>query len=176
MKFQFQIADHWRTVDVHRQDDGYVVTIDGRPQLVEAVQLQRDLWSLIVRNGAGALPRSVQAVIEPQPANGTLDVHIDGYRVPVHLRNSRGRRAEHKGAGPEAGAQRLTAPMPGKVVRVLATPGELVKPRQVLVVVEAMKMENELRAAHAGRVADVMVREGQSVEAGAVLAVINHTE
>jgi biotin carboxyl carrier protein len=176
VKFQFQIADHWRTVEVHRQADGYVVAIDGRPQFVEAVQLQRDLWSLIVRDGDGASPRSVQAVIEPQTGNGTLDVHIDGYRVPVHLRNGRGRRAEQKGAGPGAGAQRLTAPMPGKVVRVLVKPGELVKPRQVLVVVEAMKMENELRAAHGGRVADVMVREGQSVEAGTVLAVIDQTE
>jgi pyruvate carboxylase subunit B len=62
--------------------------------------------------------------------------------------------------------------MPGKVVRVLVKAGDTVKARQGLVVVEAMKMENELRAARDGRVRDVMVTEGQSVDAGAALAII----
>ena len=62
--------------------------------------------------------------------------------------------------------------MPGKVVRVLVKPGDEVKARQGLVVVEAMKMENELRAARDGRVRDVGVAEGQSVDAGAVLLVV----
>ena len=62
--------------------------------------------------------------------------------------------------------------MPGKVVRVLVAPGDQVAARQGLVVVEAMKMENELRAVRAGRVASVAVIEGQSVDAGAVLAVV----
>ena len=62
--------------------------------------------------------------------------------------------------------------MPGKVVRVLVKPGEAVKPRQVLVVVEAMKMENELRAARDGTVAGVFVSEGQSVEAGTALVTV----
>ena len=77
-------------------------------------------------------------------------------------------------AGPARGAgpQRVTAPMPGKVVRVLVKPGDAVEPRQGLVVVEAMKMENELRAARDGRVRDGARREGQSVEAGAVLLVV----
>ena len=62
--------------------------------------------------------------------------------------------------------------MPGKVVRVLARPGELVRQRQPIVVIEAMKMENELRAARPGTLTELLVREGQSVEAGAVLAVV----
>ena len=62
--------------------------------------------------------------------------------------------------------------MPGKVVRVLAKTGDSVHARQPLVVVEAMKMENELRASHDGTVAEVHVREGMSVEAGALLLVI----
>ena len=77
------------------------------------------------------------------------------------------------GAGADgAGPQRIVAPMPGKVVRVLVKPGDAVEARQGLVVVEAMKMENELRAARAGTVAAVSVVEGQSVDAGAVLAVV----
>ncbi|MBZ5555810.1 MAG: acetyl-CoA carboxylase biotin carboxyl carrier protein subunit [Acidobacteriia bacterium] len=62
--------------------------------------------------------------------------------------------------------------MPGKVVRVLVAPGETVKARQPLVVVEAMKMENELRAGRDGTVSEIHAREGVSVDAGALLIVI----
>jgi biotin carboxyl carrier protein len=62
--------------------------------------------------------------------------------------------------------------MPGKVLRVLVKAGDVVNTRQELVVVEAMKMENELRAVTAGRVRQVFVTEGQSVEAGTPLVEI----
>jgi biotin carboxyl carrier protein len=74
-------------------------------------------------------------------------------------------------AGP-TGAQRLTAPMPGRVVRVLVRPGDEVRARQGLVVIEAMKMENELTATRAGRVREVTVAAGAAVEAGRLLVVI----
>jgi biotin carboxyl carrier protein len=72
----------------------------------------------------------------------------------------------------EAGDGRVLAPMPGRVVKVLVEPGMAVEARQGVVVVEAMKMENELRAPHAGTVREVRVAEGASVEANAVLVVI----
>ena len=74
------------------------------------------------------------------------------------------------GAG--TGPQRIAAPMPGKVVRVLVKTGDAVAARQPLVVVEAMKMENELRAGRDGTIAEIHAQEGQSVEAGALLVVI----
>ena len=77
-------------------------------------------------------------------------------------------RAVERGAAP----QRLAASMPGKVVRVLVKTGDVVHARQPLVVVEAMKMENEMRAGRDGMVAEVHAREGHSVEAGALLLVI----
>ena len=67
---------------------------------------------------------------------------------------------------------RCVAPMPGRVVRVLVSPGDAVAARQGVVVVEAMKMENELRSPKAGTVRDVSVTPGTSVEAGRVLVVI----
>ena len=70
------------------------------------------------------------------------------------------------------GPQRVAAPMPGKIVKVLVQPGDAVEARQGLVVVEAMKMENELRAQRPGTVTDVRVQEGMSVEAGTVLVVV----
>ena len=66
----------------------------------------------------------------------------------------------------------ILAPMPGKVVRVLAAPGDAVSARQGVIVVEAMKMENELRAPRAGIVGEVLVREGALVDAGALLLTI----
>ncbi|MBI4476352.1 MAG: acetyl-CoA carboxylase biotin carboxyl carrier protein subunit, partial [Acidobacteria bacterium] len=68
--------------------------------------------------------------------------------------------------------QEIRAPMPGRIARVLVAPGERVKTRQPLVVVEAMKMENELRAAAASHVKEVRVTEGTLVEAGRVLLVL----
>ena len=70
------------------------------------------------------------------------------------------------------GPARVVAPMPGKIVRVLVAPGQEVPSGQSLVVVEAMKMENELRSPQAGRVLELPAREGQAVEAGALLAVV----
>jgi len=84
------------------------------------------------------------------------------------------RRHESGGAGAAAatGVQRVTAPMPGRVVRILVKAGDEVAVRQGLVVVEAMKMENELGSPKAGRVKEIAVAEGASVEAGRLLVVI----
>ena len=71
-----------------------------------------------------------------------------------------------------SGPVRVAAPMPGRVLRVQVSPGDEVAAGQGLVVVEAMKMENELRATRAGRVLEVVVREGQAVETGALLVVL----
>jgi biotin carboxyl carrier protein len=62
--------------------------------------------------------------------------------------------------------------MPGRVVRVLVVPGDEVQAGQGLVVVEAMKMENELKAPRSGRVLELPVRDGDTVEAGALLALV----
>jgi biotin carboxyl carrier protein len=76
------------------------------------------------------------------------------------------------GSGGGHGRASITAPMPGKVVRVLATAGERVEAGQGIVVVEAMKMQNEMKAPRAGRVIAIAVRENDSVNAGTVLATI----
>ncbi|HWX24578.1 MAG TPA: acetyl-CoA carboxylase biotin carboxyl carrier protein subunit, partial [Vicinamibacteria bacterium] len=81
-----------------------------------------------------------------------------------------------RGATPTAKAPTraasVVASMPGKVLRVLVSSGESVSEGQALLVMEAMKMENELRAPRSGRVSDLRVREGQTVETGALLAVV----
>jgi biotin carboxyl carrier protein len=171
MQLQFDIGDRAFRVDVQRDGLTHRVSVDGRMHVVEAVRVGTGTWSLLIRGSDGAT-RSVEVVVAPQSGNGTLDVHVDGYRIPVDRRTGLGRRARESGGARGAGQQRVTAPMPGKVIRVLVKPGDSVEARQGLVVVEAMKMENELRASRPGQVRDVLVTEGQSVEAGTALVVV----
>jgi biotin carboxyl carrier protein len=171
MQLQFDIGDRAFRVTVQRGGVTHRVSVDGRVHVVEAVRVSSGTWSLLIR-GEDGTTRSVEAVVAPRPGNGTLDVHVDGYRIPVERRTGLGRRAREVGGARGAGPQRVTAPMPGKVVRVLVKSGDGVEARQGLVVVEAMKMENELRASRPGKVREVFVTEGQSVEAGTTLVVV----
>jgi biotin carboxyl carrier protein len=93
---------------------------------------------------------------------------LDLAAVVDRRRRERGR----TGAAAGVGEQRVNAPMPGRVIRILVKPGDEVALRQGLVVVEAMKMENELGSPKAGRVKEVAVTEGVSVEAGRLLVVV----
>jgi biotin carboxyl carrier protein len=99
-------------------------------------------------------------------------VTLDGRTVAVTVNGRRMRRRGAERASDVDGEQEILAPMPGRVVRILAAPGDLVAARQPVIVVEAMKMENELRSPKSGRVKQVAVAEGMSVESGRVLIVI----
>jgi biotin carboxyl carrier protein len=98
--------------------------------------------------------------------------YLSGRHVRVSVNGRRTGRGAADSGGAAHGEQKVLAPMPGRVVRVLVAPGDEVERRQPLVVVEAMKMENELRAGRAGLVREVLVVEGASVDAGAPLVVI----
>jgi len=164
-QYDIEIGGRVRRVAVARAGSGFAVTVDGRSLHVDAVRVGEHLLSLLV-DGA-----SFEAAVAANVADGTTTVTVDGTPVTLSIDGRRrwSRKDDHGGAG---GPQRLSAPMPGKVVRVLVAKGEAVRARQPLVVVEAMKMENELRAVRDGVVADVQVREGQSVDAGTLLVVV----
>jgi biotin carboxyl carrier protein len=102
---------------------------------------------------------------------GRLVVAIDGLRFEIEVRDPR-RMARRSARGGREGIEAITAPMPGKVVRVLVAPGDTVAAGQGLVVVEAMKMQNEMKAPRAGRVVAVPVKEGATVAAGEILATV----
>ena len=146
-----------------RPGGGYVVTIDGRPVEVDLDESRRDFLSLIVDG------RSYEVGLQRRQTGYTVVLADDA--VEVELADA-ARGAVVSGKKAHAGPIKLTAPMPGKVVRVLVPVGEAVTSGQGLVVMEAMKMENELKAARDGRVKTVAVTEGQSVESGALLVVV----
>jgi biotin carboxyl carrier protein len=175
MIFEVAIGDRVRTVGIVRKGGLLHVDLDGRLHVVDARRVNDAVVSMLLQLDGAQIPsRSIDAAFATQQSAGDFDVHLDGLTIPIQIRpaGSFGRQKKG-GAGAQAtGPQRVTSPMPGKVVRVLVKPGDEVKARQGLVVVEAMKMENELRAARDGRVRDVAVTEGQSVDAGGVLLVV----
>ncbi len=173
MQYRLTIGEHTRTVGLQRQGDGWRVTVDAAAFDVHAADVDGRALSLLVGGATGAgAGRSVPAVVVPGKTPGELQVAVQGRAMGVAVMTDERSRRRGGGATDATGPQRIIAPMPGKVVRVLVAPGDEVRPKQGLVVVEAMKMENELRAARAGRVVSVSAVEGQSVDAGAVLAVV----
>ena len=171
MRFEVEAAGQPRTVDVTPDAGAWTMTIDGRAWRTSLVRAG-DRWSLLVYEPSAATPaaaRSFDVAFEPG-ASGAWRVHVNAVAVPAALRTSAQRLRRQGGTG--AGDGRVVAPMPGRVVKLLVAPGERVEARQGVVVVEAMKMENELRAPIAGVVREVRAVEGASVEAQAVLVVI----
>ena len=113
--------------------------------------------------------RGYEAYVEETHAG--LVVSVAGYRFEIEAHDPRrwSRKSARRGA---EGVQTLASPMPGRVVRVLTAPGDMVEAGQGIVVVEAMKMQNEMKAARAGKVRSVAATEGATVAAGEILATI----
>jgi biotin carboxyl carrier protein len=169
MTYEIDINGRSRTVAVESDPSGYVVVVDGQRHAVDVTSINGAM-SLILEDG-----RSFEVAVAEHPAgSGNLIVHVNGRVVAAAVGTSRASWAAARQEGSSAGdgPHRVLAPMPGKVVKVLVKPGDQVTARQGVVVVEAMKMENELRSPKPGTVSDVKVSEGASVEAGAVLVVI----
>jgi biotin carboxyl carrier protein len=144
------------------------ITVGGRERTVDARQVEPGVWSLL-EAGGGA-----QRLVEVEGRAPVLQLLLGALQLQVELADARRARAEARlgKAAATDGPQPVRAPMPGKVVKVLAQVGDAVKAGQGVVVVEAMKMENELRAPRDGKVMELQAREGQAVEAGQTLATV----
>jgi glutaconyl-CoA/methylmalonyl-CoA decarboxylase subunit gamma len=169
MTYEIEVNGQLRHVEVRRADGGFAVTVDGREWHIDVARVDAQTLSLLMRGGSGQV-WSHEVAVAPDPNSSALAVRVGDVPVTVSLN---GRRRWGRADEPAAGPERLLAPMPGKIVRVLVNAGEPVSARQPVVVIEAMKMENELKASQAGTVAEIHVRDGQSVDAGALLAVIH---
>jgi biotin carboxyl carrier protein len=150
-------------VEVRGKEGRYTVSLDGRLLEIDLHEAGRDFLSLLVDG------KSYEVGLEKRPHGYSVVLENDVLAVDL-ADAARGAVATVRKAA--AGPIRIAAPMPGKLVRVLVTPGQEVAGGQGLVVVEAMKMENELRAPRSGRVKEVPVREGQAVETGALLVLV----
>ncbi len=108
--------------------------------------------------------------LDTQP-NGQTEVVVNGSRFPVSVRDKKHRQA-NAGSAAAGGKAVLVAPMPGKVVRIMCAVGDEVTANQSLLVVEAMKMQNEVQTPKAGKVVELKVTEGQTVNAGETMVVV----
>jgi biotin carboxyl carrier protein len=172
MRFDIDVNGRSRMVSVERTAASrYRVVVDGRSHQIDVARVGAFGLSLLLNgDGGGGASREVQ--VAPAGPVGLMLVRIDGRTVTATVngrRTGRGAAELSTGAG---GQQPVVAPMPGRVVRVLVAVGDAVTARQAVVVVEAMKMENELRSPKDGRVKEVAVAAGASVEAGRILVVI----
>ncbi len=168
MQFDIEIGGRTRQVAVTRAGGGFIVSVDGAAWPVNVARIDRHTLSLLI----GERHISHEVSVVPDAAAGRLTVRVGASLVSVGLNDRRGPSRKDDSGRPATGPQRVVAAMPGKVVRVLASPGDVVRASQGLIVLEAMKMENELRAPRDGTVTAVHVREGMSVDAGTLLVVI----
>ena len=143
----------------------YKVSIDGNEFLIDGKKTGRTNYSLIVDN------RSFE--IEVDHTEDEYQVLVDGRNYHVNLVDERRVRVGGNQSGIEfQGRQKVSVPMPGKVIAVLVAEGDSVEKGQGLVIVEAMKMENEVRSPINGQVREIRVKPGETVEAGAVLLIV----
>ena len=154
-------------VVVHRAESGSVaVWVDGEPI---------DLDVRAVPGGVHVLHDGESHVVRIGGAPERLSVAFDAHRAHLEVETPRRRARGTRGRAARKGGE-VRSPMPGRVVRVAVAEGDVVEAGALLVVVEAMKMENEFRAEAAGVVAEVGVSEGQGIEAGALLVRLRGSE
>lgn len=157
-------SKHRLSVDPNPETEGYLFRLDGEPCSADAKLLQPDVLSLLIDG------RSYRILFDPRP--GGRAIMLDEQRIPYELRDPRSLRSRSGTDNGETGARSIVASMPGRVVRILVAVEDRVEAQQGLIVVEAMKMQNELKALRAGTVRRVAVDVGATVQAGQVLLVI----
>jgi biotin carboxyl carrier protein len=138
--------------------------IDGRTIEADAARISSSTYSVLL--GSGSLEVTVE-----ETAEGLL-VHAAGCEFHVQITDPRSWRGRRGGGIELEGRQQVTAPMPGKIVSVLVAQGDRVEAGQGLLVIEAMKMQNEIRSPKSGTVERLVLKAGHTVSAGEVLAVI----
>ena len=139
--------------------------MDDQEIEVDAALTARDVMSVLVGGKAYEIKRE-------RSLQGEIHLIIGSARYAVDVQDPRSLRTRRATAGNEAGPQKLTAPMPGKIVRILVAPGDEVKAGQGIVVMEAMKMQNEMKSPKDGKVQKILTSEGSTVNPGDTLAVI----
>jgi biotin carboxyl carrier protein len=169
MKYEVQLSSpgEEKTLVIELERDGVAwrVTLDGRPVAVDAVEIAPNTLSILL-NG-----QSFEVNVSSSP-DGKLKLQTGSREFIAEVIDPRAWSGRRHGSVEAQGRQQIVAPMPGKVVRLLVEEGDRVEAGQGLLVVEAMKMQNEIRSPKGGTVERVLAKEGQAVNAGDVLCVV----
>ena len=163
MKWVVRGGDAMHDVEVERDGDAYALEIDGESHDLELVSVDGAVASLRFPSSGRNL-----RITYHQGANGSWRITVGQREFDLEVLTP-AEAVQAESAAGDSGPSRLTAPIPGKVVAVKIGVGDEVEPGQSLIVLEAMKMENELAADQSGKVASVHVAPGDTVEGGELL-------
>lgn len=165
MKLELEIDGQTIEAEFTSANGSAQLTFGEQTHSAEISQPEPDFFVVQINN------RVYRCALE-KALSGKTEVIVNGQRIPVTVRDKKHLRG-NAGAGANAGGKAiLISPMPGKIVRVLVRAGDEVTANQGVLIVEAMKMQNEVQSPKAGKVAEIRVKEGQTVNAGETLAII----
>lgn len=164
MKLEVKLDGRAREIEARRVEGRWVWRLDGQALEADVAEICSGIYSILI--GGKAFE------VRVEESSDGLRVTCDGKEFASEVMDprqwSRGRHGGHEAEG----RQSIAAPMPGKIVRILVKAGDTVEAGQGLLVVEAMKMQNEIRAPKTGKVERLLVVEGQAVNAGEILVIV----
>ncbi|HEY6268621.1 MAG TPA: biotin/lipoyl-containing protein [Candidatus Acidoferrum sp.] len=171
MKYEVQLASSnsektTRLIELEHDTSAWRVTLDGKPLAIDAVEIAPNTISILLDG------QSFEISVMPSP-DGKLKLQTGAHEFTAEVIDPRAWSGRRHGAVEAEGRQQILAPMPGKVVRLLVKEGDHVEAGQGLLVVEAMKMQNEIRSPKSGTIERVLAREGQPVNAGEILCIVS---
>jgi biotin carboxyl carrier protein len=163
MNYDVRINDKVYRLELDRSKDQWHCSLDGTPFNIDAILARPNVLSILLDGKAYEIKREVTP--------NDLHLWVGGSRYSVQVRDPRSLRHLQDRAA-NTGAQKLTAAMPGKVVRILLPEGAQVDAGQGILVIEAMKMQNEIKSPTAGTIQKIMVANGDAVNAGDIVAIV----
>ncbi len=164
MQYEIIIDGKPHRLELTRSPAGWKCRLDEREFELDAVLTRPDVLSILIGGRAYEIKR------ERTPSD--MHMVVGSARYAAEVRDPRNLRSRRAAAGFGEGPQKLIAPMPGKIIRVLAAEKAPVEAGQGVLVIEAMKMQNELKSPKKGVVQQILTREGAAVAAGEVLAIV----
>ena len=167
IKLKAEVAGKNHQISIQRREAVVLAEVDGRRYRLELRDMGDSEYLLIDGNTVYNC-----RVENSRNHPGDIEVSLRGINYPVKITDPKRLRSAQGGAEHDKGAARILAQMPGKVVRVLVEAGAEVETGAGILVVEAMKMQNEMKAPKAGRVVSIHAQVGSTVNAGDILAVI----
>ena len=163
MTYEIAIDGKQYRLDLDQIDGRWTCSVDGHDVEVDAVLARPNVLSLRIGNKAYE--------VKCERVSSEIHVWVGSQRFAAEVRDPRSLRGRVRAAD-DHGPKKLTAPMPGKVVRILVGQGSEVEAGAGVLVVEAMKMQNEVKSPKKGAIQKILVTEGAAVNAGDVLAIV----
>jgi len=165
MTYDVVVDGKTHRLELTRGEQTWQCTVDGERMEVDAALTARDVLSVLIGNKAYEIKRE-------RSLQGELHMVLGSARYAVDVQDPRSLRTRRASAASEAGPQKITAAMPGKIVRIMVKEKDEVAAGQPILVMEAMKMQNEIKSPKAGKVQKILTAEGSTVNAGDALAII----